>query len=130
VDWPTLLSYNRLTKVNWVTEEVENASQSSAANWHRDRTACVDYLNTASKAVGGVHRYCANAVVSKVLLDLANQWLVTFTRDGDGGVDRWKAVREDSLDNDALDLFDPACVVLSGCGHLVLVLLLFRFFDG
>jgi hypothetical protein len=125
VDWPTLFGHNWLTEVNRVAEKVEDATEGATANWNGDRTSGVYNLDTTGKPVGGVHGYRADTVIAKVLLDLTYERLVAFTMDRDGRVDGGQAVWEDCLDNDALDLLDPAGVVLSGCGHCVLVLLCF-----
>ena len=65
------------------------------------------------EAVGRVHRDRANAVVAEVLLHLRDERAgrVAFgDLDLEGGVDLGEPVGEDGVDDDALDLDDPARV--------------------
>jgi hypothetical protein len=84
VDWPTLFGNNRLAEVNRVTKKVEDATERATANGNRDWSACINNLNPTGKAVGGVHSYRADTVVTKVLLNFADKWLVAVTLNGDG----------------------------------------------
>ena len=68
----------------------------------------------AREAVGRVHGDGADAIVAEMLLHLRDQrarravWLGHL--DGEGAVDRRQRVGEDGVDDDALDLDDPAGV--------------------
>ena len=114
VDRPALLDVERLALVDRVAEQVEDAPERDLADGDGDRAAGVDDLHTAGQAVGGVHRHRAHAVVAEVLLHLADEDLALAAIDGDRGVDLGQLVGEDGLDDDALDLFDPADVLLLG----------------
>ena len=74
----------------------------------------VDDLRAPRKAVRGVHRHSAHAVVTQVLLHLGDQRGVRPVGprdcDLDGVEDLGQAVREDRVDHDALDLDDGADV--------------------
>ena len=94
------------------------------ADRHGDRAAGVDDLHAAREAVGGVHGDRADAVVAEVLLHLADEVgadaaesfsssTVRLALDDDRGVDLGQLVGEDGLDDDALDLLDPADVGFS-----------------
>ena len=96
-------------------------AEHDVADRHRDRAAGVDDLHAAREAVGRVHGDRAHAVVAEVLLHLADEDpLVAAAVDGDRVVDLGKLAGEDGLDDDALDLFDPADVAglgVSGRSH-------------
>jgi hypothetical protein len=81
----------------------------------RDRAARVGDLHAAGEAVGRVHRDRADAVVAEVLLHLADEHVLLAAVDRDRVVDLGQLVREDGLDDDALDLLD-APDVLCCCG--------------
>ena len=117
VDRPALLDLDRVALVDDLAEEVEDAPQRHLADGHGDRAAGVDDLGAARQAVGGVHRDGAHAVVAEVLLHLAHEDALVAAVDGDGAVDLGQLVGEDGFDDDALDLLDPARVLL-GFGGL------------
>jgi hypothetical protein len=117
VDRPALLHVDRVALVDDLAEQVEDASERHLADGHADRGAGVDDLGAARQAVGGVHRDGAHAVVAEVLLHLAHEDARFAVIDGDGVVDLGQLVGEDGLDDDALDLLDPARV-LRGVGAL------------
>ena len=84
------------------------------------------HLGAALDSVGGVHRHRADAVVAQMLLDLTHQVLVTRrgrinvllgpsdvrALDDDRVIDLGQLFREHGLDDHALNLLDPADVVL------------------
>src|SRR5919206_548852 len=130
-----MLSMNRSTAcpcsrkysamVDRLAEQVEDPAQGDLAHRDGDRAAGVDDLHAAGQAVGGVHRHRAHAVVAEVLLDLADEvgagagadplglLGVRLALDDDRVVDLRQLVGEDGLDDDALDLLDPADVALA-----------------
>ena len=120
VDRPALLDLDRVALVDRLAEQVEDAPERDAADRHGDRAAGVDDLGAARDAVGRVHGDRAHAVVAQVLLDLADEvgadvlvaGVEALAGDGDRRVDLRQLVREDGLDDDALDLLDPADVAL------------------
>src|SRR5919108_2937244 len=122
VDRPALLDIDLVALVDRLAEQVEDAPERDAADRDRDRAAGVDHLGAAGDAVGRVHRDRAHAVVAEVLLDLAHQvradvrvaGVVALAGDDQGRVDLRQLVREYGLDDDALDLLDPADVLLLG----------------
>ena len=80
---------------------------------NRDRLAGVDADGAARETVRRVHRDRANPVVSEVLLHLCDEdarRICAGDLDLDRRVDLGKLVREDGVDDDALDLDDPARV--------------------
>ena len=113
VDRPALLDLDVVALVDGLAEQVEDAPERHLADGHGDRAAGVDDLDAARQAVGGVHGDRAHAVVAEVLLHLAHEDAVVAAVDGDGAVDLGQLVGEDGLDDDALDLLDPADVVLA-----------------
>ena len=123
VDRPALLDLDRLALVDDVAEHVEDAAERHLADRDRDRAAGVLDLHAARQAVGGVHGDRADAVVAEVLLHLADEPLVAGRTPprprpsaavaqlhADRVVDLGQLVGEDGLDDDALDLLDPADV--------------------
>uniref|UniRef100_A0A6J6A0D5 Unannotated protein n=1 Tax=freshwater metagenome TaxID=449393 RepID=A0A6J6A0D5_9ZZZZ len=104
--------------VDRLAEQVEDAAERLLADGNRDRTLRVGDGCAAGEPVGGVHCDCADAVVAELLLDLADEGL-TAKLDGDRVVDLRQRVREGSLNNDSLDLFD-ASNVAAGRFHLFL----------
>jgi len=112
MDGPTFLDLDGRTLIDRLAEQVEDASERDVADRDRDRSASVDDLDAARQAVGGVHGNATNAVVAQVLLDLDHELASIAAVDLERVVDRRQPVREDGLDDDALDLFDPAGVRL------------------
>src|SRR5829696_1818499 len=138
VDRPALLELDVAHVVDRIAEQVEEAPEDALADRDGDRAAGVDDLHAAGEAVGGVHGHRADAVVAEDLLDLAHEQgllvvvavlgpdRVAFLAgqlDGDGVVDLRQVVGEDRLDDDALDLLDPADVAV-GPGSVASGLLL------
>ena len=83
------------------------------ADRNRDRGAGVDAHGAAREAVGRVHRDGADAVVAEVLLHLRDQRAARVAfgdLDLERGIDLGEPVGEDGVDDDALDLDDPARV--------------------
>ena len=127
MDRPALLDLDRLALVDRLAEQVEDAPERDVADRHGDRAAGVEDLHAAREAVGGVHGDRADAVVAEVLLHLADEVgagaagellvlrRVRLALDDDRGVDLGQLVGEDGLDDDALDLLDPADVASSRC---------------
>src|SRR4051812_42737199 len=115
VDRPALdVAFDLAALVDRLPEEVEDAPEGHVADRHGDRAAGVDDLGPASEAVGRVHRDRADAVIAEVLLDLADEVRAdalvvaggAVAGDQQRGVDLGQLVREDGLDDDALDLLD------------------------
>jgi len=119
---PALLGLDRLTEVDRVAEQVEDATEGGIANRDRDRSAGVDHLVAALQAVGGVHRHRAHAVVSEMLLHLADQFgclavLVASHLDLHRRVDLRQLVGEDGVDDHAGDLLDSPYVCSVALSH-------------
>ena len=114
--------------VDRLAEQVEDAPERDVADRHGDRAAGVDDLDAAREAVGRVHRDRAHAVVAEVLLDLADEVRAdavvvagrALAGDDHRVVDLGQLVREDGLDDDALDLLDPADVAALVAGLVLL----------
>jgi len=118
---PGLAALQRLALVDRLAEQVEDAAERRAAHGHRDGAARVHDLLAAGQAVRGVHGHRADAVVAQVLLDLADEGrgaardagvlgLDGLALHDDRRVDLGELRREHGLDDDALDLLDPARV--------------------
>ena len=90
--------------VDGLAEHVPDAAERDVADGHRDRPAGVDDVGAARDPVRRVHRDRAHAVVAEVLLHLCDQVAAVRARDAQRRVDRGQAVREDGVDDDALDL--------------------------
>ncbi len=73
MDRPALFRLDVARVVDRLAEQVEDAAERVLAHGHRDRPARVDHVVAALKAVGGVHRDGADAVVAEVLLNLEGQ---------------------------------------------------------
>src|SRR4051794_10748701 len=73
MDRPARVALDRLALVDRLPEEVEDAAQGLVAHRHRDRTAGIDDLVAAAKAVGGVHRDGLHPIVAEMLLDLEHE---------------------------------------------------------
>jgi hypothetical protein len=119
VDRPTLdVVGQRLTVVDRVAEQVEDAAQGHVADRDGDRTAGVADHVAALDAVGGVHRDRADAIVTEVLLDLADEpgvftLVVPAALDHDRRVDLGQPVGEERVDHHSGDLLDAPDLVLS-----------------
>ena len=100
--------------VDRLADHVPDPAQRRVADGNRDRRAGVDDIGAAREAVGRVHRDGADAIVAEVLLHLRDQRpraAVAARRPRSRGRCRSRAaVREDGVDDDALDLDDPAGV--------------------
>ena len=122
VDRPALLDLDWVALVDRLAEQVEDPPERDAADRHGDRAAGVDHVGAARDAVGRVHGDRAHAVVAQVLLDLAHEvgadvlvaGVEALAGDDQRRVDLRQLVREHGLDDDALDLLDPADVALLG----------------
>ena len=97
-------SFGGLLLVDRLAEHVPDAAERHVADRHRDRPAGVDHVGAARDAVGRVHRDRAHAVVAEVLLHLCDQVGAVGPRDAQRRVDLGQLVREDGVDDDALDL--------------------------
>ena len=114
MDRPALdaLGY-RASFVDRIADHVPEASERRRADGNGDRRAGVHARRAARQAVGRVHGHGANPVVAEVLLHLRDQRAgrVAFgDLDLEGGVDLREPVGKDGVDDDALDLDDPARV--------------------
>ena len=89
--------------VDRVADHVPEPPQRLVSDRHADRAAEVDDLGPAGEPVGRVHGDGAHAIVAQVLLHLGDQ-LATLDRDPQRAVDLREGVREDGVDDDALDL--------------------------
>ena len=58
--------------VDWITDDVDDATQRLLAHGHADGAAEVDRLHAANHAVGCFHGHGAHATFAKVLLHLEN----------------------------------------------------------
>ena len=113
VDRPALgVGRQLLALVDRVADHVPEPAERRVPDGHGDRLARVLDLEPAGEPVGRVHRDGADAVVPEVLLHLGDQ-LAVVDRDAERGVDRRQLVREDGVDDDALDLDDLALVFWS-----------------
>ena len=113
VDRPALdVLAGRLLVVDRLADHVPDPPQRGVADWHGDRPARVDDIDAARKAVGGVHRHRPDAIVAEVLLHLRDQRAAAAVGgrnlDRERVVDPGKRLREDGVDDDALDLDDLA----------------------
>ena len=97
--------------VDRIADHVPDAPERDVADRHRDRRAGVDDLRPARETVGRVHRDGAHAIVAEMLLHLRDQ-LAVVGLDAERAVDRGQLVREDGVEDDALDLDDAAGVLL------------------
>ena len=112
----------RCALVDRLAEHVEDPAERGRSHRNRDRATGVGHLCPPREAVGGVHRDSPHAVVTEVLLNLADQQRVGIRRDSlgllvaagagdrDRVVDLGQLVVEDGLDHDPLDLLDVADV--------------------
>ena len=122
VDRPALALLDRVALVDRLAEDVEDPPERPLADGHRDRAAGVDHVEAAGQAVGRVHRDRPHPAVAQVLLHLGHEPPAVGQRDLERVVDRGQAAREDGVDDDTLDLDDPADVrglaVLGQCDSL------------
>src|SRR6185295_6378892 len=78
-----------------LADNVEYASESSLANWHRDGPAGIDGLHAAHHAVSGQHGNGADAPFAKVLLHFRDEinwcgYVETFGDNSQCLVDGWQ----------------------------------------
>ena len=95
--------------VDRLPDHVPEAPERRPADGNRDRAARVEDVHAAREPVGRVHRDRADAVVAEMLLHLGYE-RAGLELDLERGQDLGKAVREDGVDHDALDLDDLAGV--------------------
>ncbi len=99
--------------VDRFADHVPEASERRGPDRNRDRGAGVDAHRAAREAVGRVHRDRADTVVAEVLLYLRDERAARVAfgdLDLEGRVDLGEKIGEDGVDDDALDLDDPARV--------------------
>src|SRR5579862_3545057 len=114
VDRPPLAG-RFLLAVDGIADHVPDPAEGNVADRDGDGPPRVDDLDAARKAVGGVHRDGAHAVVAQVLLHLRDQLAraaVLGHLDAQRVVDLRQPAREDGVEDDALDLDDPAGALL------------------
>jgi len=112
VDRPALDAVGlRRLLVDRLADHVPEPSERRLADRDRDRSSEVDDVDATREAVRRVHRDGADAVVSEVLLHFGDQ-VVAVHGDAEGAVDLGKIVREQRVDDDALD-FDHFADVLT-----------------
>ncbi len=125
VDRPALLVLELLVAiVDRLPEHVEEPSEGRLSDRDADRRAEILDVDATRKAVGRVHRDCANAVVSEVLLHLGDQIdlgaaLLAGYLDSERVVDLREIAGEDGVEDDASNFDDLAdtCRRLSVLGH-------------
>ena len=104
---------DRSQLVDRLSDDVPETPERRRADGDRDRGARVDAHRAARQAVGRVHRDGAHAIVAEVLLHLRDErprLVALGDLDLERRVDLRKLVGEDGVDDDALDLDDPARV--------------------
>src|SRR5204863_8924874 len=105
VDRPPLDALRRRLLVYRLAQDVPDAAERRRADGNGDGPAGVEDVDAPRETVGRVHRDGAQPVVAEVLLDLCDQvGLVVAPRDPQRRVDLRQPVREDRVDDDALDL--------------------------
>jgi hypothetical protein len=110
VDRPALDAVGRRRLlVDRLADHVPEPPERRLADRDRDRPSEVDDVDATREAVRRVHRDGADAVVSEVLLHLGDQ-VVAVHGDAEGAVDLGEIVREQRVDDDALDFDQRACV--------------------
>ena len=119
MDRPALdLAVRRLLLVDRLADHVPEPAEGHVADGHRDRRTRVDHVRAAGEAVGRVHGDGTNAIVAEMLLHLGDHRRGAAVRAGhvdpQRGVDLRQAIREDGVDDDALDLDDRADVRRAG----------------
>ena len=111
VDRPALHAVRgRLLVVDRLPDHVPEPAKRHLADGNRDRPAEVDDVETAREAVRGVHGNSAHAVVPEVLLHLGDH-VAAVDREPERVVDLRQLVREEHVDDDALDLDQLADVL-------------------
>ena len=112
VDRPALDAVRRRRLlVDRLADHVPEPPERRLADRDRDRPSEVDDVDAPREAVGRVHGDRADAVVAEVLLHLGDQ-VVAVHGDAEGAVDLGEIVREERVDDDALD-FDHFADVLT-----------------
>src|SRR4051812_31737025 len=76
--------------VDSITGHVEQAAVDLLADRHSYRLAGITHFSATHQALGTVHRYRANAVLTEVLLHFQNQFVPVFT----GQLQRVEYLRE------------------------------------
>ena len=110
VDRPALDAVGRRRLlVDRLADHVPEPPERHLADRHRDRPSEVDDVGASREAVRRVHGDRADAVVAEVLLYLGDQ-VVAVQGDAECAVDLRQLVREERVDDDALDLDQRACV--------------------
>ena len=112
VDRPALDAVGRRRLlVDRLADHVPEPTERRLADRDRDRPSEVDDVDASREAVRRVHRDGADPVVPEVLLHLRDQ-VVAVHGDAEGAVDLGELVREERVDDDALD-FDQFADVLT-----------------
>ncbi len=86
VDGVLDVCHHSRTRVEGLTEDVEQPAQRLLAHRHHDRRAGVDHVHAAAQPVGAGHGHSPHAAVAKLLLDLADQHTAVILGDFDGVV--------------------------------------------
>jgi hypothetical protein len=118
VDRQGLRAVDRALAVDRVAEHVEHATEGDLADRDGDRLAGIEGIDPASEAVGRGHRHRPDPVVAEMLLDLADEVVLSLALDRDGVVDRRQAAgREFDVDDGTGDLDDLAGRGRCGARH-------------
>jgi hypothetical protein len=106
VDRPPLgVLRDRVALVDRLPDHVPEPTERRLSDGDGDGRAGVEHVDAAGKAVGRIHGDRADAVVAQVLLHFCDE-RAGRRLDLEGGQDLGKAIREDGVDHDALDLDD------------------------
>jgi hypothetical protein len=80
--------------VDWVTEKVENSSESCFTHWNHNRTSSIFSGHSTNQTVGACKSNATNDVIAKVLGDFAGEVDVAlFVNDLDRAIDGWETFR-------------------------------------
>ena len=121
IDQRSVSAAMRLELVDRLADHVPEPAERRRADRNGDRAARVDADDAARQAVGRVHGDRAHAIVAEVLLHLCDEdarRVACGDLDLERRVDLGEPVGEDGVDDDALDLDDPARVRAGCLGHV------------
>ena len=115
IDQRSISVGDRFELVDRLADDVPEPPQRRRTDGDGDRASRIDADGAARKAVGRVHGDRADAVVTEMLLHLCDERARRVTLgdlDLECRVDLGELVGEDGVDDDALDLDDPAGVAV------------------
>ncbi|KAH3677854.1 hypothetical protein OGATHE_000508 [Ogataea polymorpha] len=82
VDWVSLFAFDWASLIDWLTNDVDDSTQSTSSDWDRDWSTRVNNGLTSHKTLGTIHSNSSNGVLTQVLGNFQDQFLVVTLVNG------------------------------------------------